>query len=685
MVAAVQNGADAVYMGLGDFNARRGAKNFSEEEYRAAVEYCHLRSAKVYLTLNTLLGDRELPGAEELLRKASRWGVDGVIVQDWGVARLARQIVPDLPIHGSTQMTIHDLDGVLEAAQLGMRCVVLSRELSREDIRYICAHSPIKIETFAHGALCMCYSGQCAMSALIGQRSGNRGTCAQPCRLPYQLDGGKQGYPLSLKDANLASHLRELEEMGVSILKLEGRMKRPEYVAVITRIYAALLKEGRLPSREELRQLEQAFSRSGFTEGYWEGKKGPHMFGTRPQNAAEPTELFKAAKAAYDKENLRTVPVTLTARIQAGQAITLTAADPDGHTVTAAGPVPEAARSRALTEEELCQRLAKTGGTAFRAEAITASVDEGLSLSASTVNALRRDALDALTAVRTAPPERRELSTPPAETVKNPTEEPQLTVSLWRGDQLSDALMAQKPAIVYLPAERIGEFDIAPYLDSGTEFCVTLPRICRDQEKPALQKYLEQAAAMGCASAAVGNLGHLALARKLGFAVRGDYGLNVFNSRALLELADWGLQSAAVSFELRHEQVRDLRKPLPCEAIVYGCLPLMVMENCIIANGKGCKTKDLRGTCRTVHTLTDRKGETFPVLSVFGCRNEIENGKILFLADKPEYRRCGLTYARLRFTTEDAYTCAEVLRRYLGAGDYMPENHTRGLFYRGVE
>ena len=685
MVAAVQNGANAVYMGLGDFNARRGAKNFTEEEYRDAVAYCHLRGVKVYLTLNTLLGDRELKGAEDLLRKASRWGVDGVIVQDWGVAQLAREIVPDLPLHGSTQMTIHDLSGVEEAARLGMKCAVLSRELSREDIQYICQHSPIKIETFAHGALCMCYSGQCAMSALIGQRSGNRGTCAQPCRLPYKLDNGKQGYPLSLKDANLASHLGELDEMGVSILKLEGRMKRPEYVAVITRIYAELLREGRLPRKDELQQLEQAFSRSGFTEGYWQDQKGAHMFGTRGENAVEPTELFKVAKAAYDKENLRTVPITLSAVVLAGQEISLTAEDDEGHVVTVTGPVPEAARNRAVTEEELRDRLAKTGGTAFRAEEIYVTLDEGLSLPASVVNGLRRDALEQLAAERTALPERREFSTKKVEKVHNTAKDMRFTVSLYHGKQLSAALMALQPAVVYLPAERIEEFDIAPYLGGETEFCVTIPRICRDQEKPLLRKYLEQAKAMGCRSAAVGNIGHLQLAREFGFAIRGDYGLNVFNSRAVHEMADWGLESTTVSFELRHEQVRDLSKPLPCEAIVYGRLPLMVMENCIIANGLGCKPKDLKGTCRAVHTLTDRKGEQFPVLSVFGCRNEIENGKTLFLADKPEYKRCGLTYGQLRFTTEDAATCVEVLKRYLGMSDFVPEDYTRGLFYRGVE
>ena len=393
MTAAVQNGADAVYLGCGRFNARRGAENFTPEQLPQAAAYCHLRGVKVYLTVNTLLSDRELPQAEELLRLASRCGVDGIIVQDWGLAALARAVVPDLPLHGSTQMTVHSLVGAEEAARLGMRCVVLGRELSREDAAFICARSPIAIEVFAHGALCMCWSGQCAMSALIGQRSGNRGACAQPCRLPYRFDSGKTGHPLSLKDACLASHLTELEDMGVSILKLEGRMKRPEYVAVVTGIYAALLRERRPPTREELRQLELAFSREGFTDGYWRGRLGPEMFGSRPEDAPDPGDLFREAKAAYDREDLRTVPVRFSADIRQGVPARLDISDGEGRAAEVLGPVPEPARSRPLEAADVRARLSKTGGTAFRAEAAEVRLDPGLSLPASAVNALRRDGL----------------------------------------------------------------------------------------------------------------------------------------------------------------------------------------------------------------------------------------------------------------------------------------------------
>ena len=293
MVAAVQNGADAVYMGFGGLNARRSARNFTDEEFREAVAYCHLRGVKVYLTLNTLVTDRELPAAAEALKKASDMGVDAILIQDWGIWRLAREIAPDVPLHASTQMSLHTLGGACRAAELGLERVVLARELSRRDIHTITRGCPAEIEVFGHGALCMCYSGQCEMSAVIGGRSGNRGACAQPCRLPYGVnEKAAGGHPLSLKDANLADYVQELEQMGVACLKLEGRMKRPEYVAVITGIYRRLLDEKRGPSREESRQLEAAFSRSGFTDGYYKGRTGPEMFGTRPENAPEPKELF---------------------------------------------------------------------------------------------------------------------------------------------------------------------------------------------------------------------------------------------------------------------------------------------------------------------------------------------------------------------------------------------------------
>ena len=401
LVAAVQTGADAVYMGFGAFNARRSAKNFTDEEFASAVAYCHLRGVRVFLTLNTLLTDRELAQAADALKKACAMGVDAILVQDWGLLTLAREIVPDVPLHASTQMSLFTLGGANEAAALGMERVVLARELSRDEVREICAGCPAEIEIFVHGALCMCYSGQCEMSAVVGERSGNRGACAQPCRLPYGVDGPcRGGHPLSLKDANLSAYLAEMDEIGVDCLKLEGRMKRPEYVAVVTGIYRRLMDEKRRPTAEESRRLEQAFSRSGFTDGYWLDKKGPQMFGIRPENAPEPKELFTEVREQYEngRENRR-IPVSLAIRVQAGKPVSLAVGCQSNNglmNVWAQGPVPETARSRALTAEELRERLSKTGGTVFTVEQFRAELDDGLMLPASVINGLRRDALEEL-------------------------------------------------------------------------------------------------------------------------------------------------------------------------------------------------------------------------------------------------------------------------------------------------
>ena len=679
LIAAVQTGADAVYMGFGAFNARRSAKNFTDEEFASAVAYCHLRGVRVFLTLNTLLTDRELEQAAESLRKASDMGVDAVLVQDWGLLTLAREIVPDVPLHASTQMSLFTLGGANEAAALGLERVVLARELARDEIREICAGCPAEIEVFAHGALCMCYSGQCEMSAVVGERSGNRGACAQPCRLPYGVNGPcRGGHPLSLKDANLSAYLTEMEAMGVACLKLEGRMKRPEYVAVVTGIYRRLLDEKRRPTAEESRQLEQAFSRSGFTDGYWLGKKGPQMFGTRPENAPEPKELFAKAREMYEngREN-RKIPVNLRLSVRRGEPVRLSGACAvhGGAAFAVDGAVPEEARNRAVTAEELRQRLSKTGGTVFTADRIEIELDEGLTIPASAVNGLRRELLEELAERRKDIPTRRKLPALPLPDAPEGGQAMRFTCSVQKAEQVTAALLAEKPAAVYVPVEELER--LAPELDWGeTELCAVLPRIFRTADETPLRQLLEQHPE--ASAVAIGNLGHLPIARGLNRTLRGDFGLNIFNSRALLFWQGQELASATVSFELRWQQVRDLRKYLPCEAIIYGRLPLMVTENCVTRCSVGC-------THGAGSVLTDRTGAQFPVLCGYGCRCEIQNSRTLFLADKPEMHRCGLTYGRLRFTTETPEQCVQVLQRYQNGGDWTPENLTRGLFYRGVE
>ena len=692
LVAAVQSGADAVYMGFGAFNARRSARNFSDEEFRAAVSYCHLRGVKVYLTLNTLVTDRELPALAAEARTASECGVDAILVQDWGVLATLQKIIPDVPLHASTQMSLHTLSGVQEAARLGMTRAVLARELSRGEIAEICQKSPIEIETFVHGALCMCYSGQCEMSAVIGRRSGNRGACAQPCRLPYGFHGRADAHPLSLKDANLAPFVPEMEDMGVACLKIEGRMKRPEYVAAVTEIYARLLREHRGATKDEQKKLALAFSRDGFTEGYYRGERGRAMFGTRPENARWPEDWFAEVRARYEKENLRLVPLALACVIREGEPMALTASDPDGHTVTVTGAVPETARSRAVTADEVEARLKKTGGTAFSVEHCAVTLDGGLAVSVGALNALRREALALMEAQRTAVPARRAFPFVPPERVKNSADKPLLTVSIHATNQLSGELIARAPARVYAPLELFPQLDLTPYR-GRTEFFAVLPRIYRTQDEPVLRALLEDAMKKGVTGVSLGNLGHLSLVRGLDVTLHGGWPLNLYNSAALDFWKGEGLASACVSFELRDAQLRDLSKCIPCEAIVYGRLPLMLTENCLNANEFGCKHFASRpvsiptdGACASAPELTDRRGERFPVLRAWGCRSEIENGKILYLADKlSDWQSLGLRYALLRFTTESPEECVCMLRAYQGEAVEPPTDITRGLFYRGAE
>ena len=668
--AAVEHGADAVYLGWGTLNARRGAQNFSGEEFAQALAYCHIRGVRVFLTLNILLSDRELPGALETARTASRLGVDAVLVQDWGLFDLLRRTLPDLPLHASTQMSVFTSGGANELAADGCERVVLARECSGEETADICRNCPAEIETFVHGALCVCYSGQCAMSAMVGGRSGNRGRCAQPCRLPYGVnEAAGTRRPLSLKDSCLADRLGEMAEMGVSCLKIEGRMRRPGYVAAVTDIYARLLEERRKPTSREREALDRAFSRSGFTDAYWRGKKGRSMLGFRPENAP-------AAEEPSPPEKDRRVPVSFACVVRAGVPCALSADDGAGSRVTAFGPVPEPAGRRGLTAEDLSARLAKTGGTPYRCAAVDAAVEPDLYLSAASLNALRRDALDALSAARSAPPVRREcFPPPPLPEIDCAEAEPRFTVSVTSAAQLTEELLDLRPARVYVPLELLEELPALPEAD--TEYCAILPRVWRDRDEDLLRRRLDRARALGAAGLLLGNLGHFPLARSGGWRLYGDYGLNVFNSRSLAYLREKGLESACLSFELRFSQMRDLRKLLPAEAIVYGRLPLMITENCLIRNSAGCR-------CGRPNVLRDRTGAAFPLLPAFGHRTEVQNSRPLWLADRPDWRRLGLSFARLRFTTESPEACAQICRAYLDHAAPTGE-FTRGLYLRGVE
>ncbi len=684
--AAVQNGAGAVYLGFGTFNARRGAKNFTAEEMRQALAYCRLRGVKTNVTVNTLVSDREMPALLNDVRLLLEAGADALIVQDLGAARCIRQAFPDAVLHASTQMTIHSLEGALAAKRLGFSRVVLSRELPLEAIRHITRHAGVETEVFVHGALCMCYSGQCELSAVIGRRSGNRGLCAQPCRLPY---GGKNNYPMSLKDLCLLPRLRALCEAGVSSLKIEGRMKRPEYVAIVTRIYAAVLREGRAPTREELDTLEKVFSRDGFTQGYLDDAPGPAMFGVRsktPERQLKP--LYDEAARSYAAGQERAcVPVSLSFTAQEGHPMTLQAGD-GTHRVTVAGDCPAHANSRAATADDVHKALSKTGGTVFGTPDITVQMDDGLYLAARSLNELRRQALDALAQAR--------LSVPPLREMPLPADRPSTASAGFSGftaqvrtmEQLTDALAELPLRTIYVPLGELvrAERRVTQLIERGCAIVPVLPRIVWDREQEAVLRQLKTCRAYGCTAALCGNLGQLAPVQQLGMEAWGDFGLNAFGSAALDALCDLGVRRQTLSFELRLPQIRDLRKPMETELIVCGRLPLMLTENCMIAGSTGGCRRDGTGRCaHGAYYLTDRRGARFPVFREEHCRSSLYNSQPLYL-EESEYRQTGVTYARLLFTDETPQQAAQTARAVLhGQTPAFGGPVTRGLYRRGVE
>ena len=679
--AAVQSGANAVYLGSGPFNARQNAKNFSLDELPDAVRYCHIRGVQVHFTLNTLVTDRELEQAAQTIAAAVEAGVDAFIVQDLGLVSLLRQMAPELPIHASTQMSIHSLDGVLRAAAMGMRRVVLARELSREDIAYICRNSPIEIEVFVHGALCMCYSGQCWFSAAVGSRSGNRGQCAQPCRLAYGFGRYEDKYPLSLKDNCLIAQVEELARLGVSSVKIEGRMKRPEYVAVATRLYRAAI-DGQPVSAADMKDLRDVFSRQGFTQGYYLSQTGPDMFGVR-QKEKENKELMQKARAGYENAEAPLVPVRFYAMVNHRQNALLAVEDERGNLCKTEGPVPQTALSRPLTAEALADRLAKTGGTPYRCVEAKSVVDPGLTLSAAAINAMRREVLAHLTAIRGRLEERELNSYSPVKVHPGPVKPPRWTVGILSPEQLTPKLLAMKPTRLYVPLSMFKkDAGWRSRIPQQTELAVVLPRVIRDGETETVLAALDKARALDVRLALCGNLGHISLARSRGFAVCGDFGLNLFNSRAMNVARGLGLESATVSFELTLPRIRDLSKPLPAELLAYGRLPLMLTENCVIKNRSG------RCACHSGPTkLVDRRGEEFRALpDQDTCRSVIYNGKKLYLLDKlPELRSLGLWALRLQFTTENPLEVDSVVSALRTGAVFDPGACTRGLYYRGVE
>ena len=673
--AAVFSGADAVYLGFSGFNARTSADNFNADTLKDAVSFCHARGVAVHVALNTTVYGGELPALEQAIRAVAASGADAVICQDLAVATLIDKIAPQLPRHGSTQMSVHSLQGALELKELGFTRVVLARELSMPEVEHITKHCGIETECFVHGALCMCVSGQCYMSAFLGGRSGNRGSCAGPCRLPFEANALPEGKPgrlhhLSLKDNSVIDKLDKLQALGVASAKIEGRLRTPEYVAAA--VSACLAgREGRAYDRD---LLKNAFSRSGFTSGYLDGKIDGTMFGVRSEADAEQTKkTLPMLRELYRRERSR-VPVKMKLEIEEGGE-KLTVTDADGSKAFAYGDA-EPQPARTDPTESLHRSLAKTGGTPFAVEDqdITVEMDGGpWFIPGSAVNELRREALDALL-------KKREVLRPWPTTEEHVPALPLRTLPPHRTLRARFESWEQVPeraldGIEYLILP-IAQADRVPR-EWRAKTLLELPRVMFGKLEEDTARRIAATQDSGFAGYEVSNIAHLRLCR--GLPMSGSFGLNITNQLAAQFYADNGLGSMLILPEVKDSDISTIApthngRPVPTGVLVYGHMPLMITRACPLQNIHDCAHCDKTGV------LTDRKAKKFPVRCGLGVRT-IYNPVPIYMGDKPgaltvDY---GVAYFTLE-SREEAAKILEMIRTHAPfEGDF-----TRGLYFKGT-
>ena len=689
LVAAVRSGADAVYLGAGSFNARRNAENFSDaDSLREAVAYCHAAGVDVHLTANILVRDDEWNATDALIEQACALGIDAVIVQDVGLARYIRAVAPSLTMHASTQMSLHTPGGALAAADMGFQRAVLARELSADEIAEIVNASPIETEVFIHGALCMCVSGQCLFSAVLGGRSGNRGLCAQPCRLPFTVAGDRSGFDgcMSLKDMSHISHIPALGKMGVTSVKIEGRMKRPEYVAAAVTACRLTRDEGAVPA-DLNDKLAAVFSRSGFTDGYFTGKRGRGMFGRRTKedvvsaSSAVLGSLHKLYKNEYQRVPL---DMKLTAR-DTGSPVMLTVSDGDGHIAKTQGENPQTAQTAPLSEEYARRILGKTGGTPYYLDALTAEVGEGLTVPSSQLSAMKRQALENIESARRMP-----RAIPyGGECVPSPRrdfgrERPELRVIFRSAEQVPNSLSGVSMA--YLPIETeaaLLEYAVKKLVRRGVIPAVEAPRGLFGHEADMV-RWAEAVRFIGVRDIMVHNVGLIPALQRLNMKIHGGFGLNVFNSRALDAFDEMGLTDNELSFELTLPQMKALASRQPRGAVIRGRIPMMLTRNCPAAlSPKGCTHSAKEGG---VCGLTDRTGRELPVMCRMGC-SEIFNPVMMSVAENVAGKtreELSLDWVTLCFTDESPEECAAIIHAIAGGNPGREPGITSGLYFKGV-
>lgn len=650
LIAAVRCGANAVYLGTKGINARRGATNFTFEELKQAVEYCHARDVKIYLALNILISDSERELAYKTVEAGLSLGIDAFIIQDLGLAKIIHSHFPTARMHASTQCSVNSPEGFKALEKMGFVRAVLPREMSLNEIKEIRQATDMELEMFVHGALCMCVSGQCYLSAMLGGRSGNRGLCAQPCRLGFSADASRS-CDLSLKDLSLIGNINEIAQAGVVSLKIEGRMKRPEYVAAaVTSCKKAI--DGEYSASDE-NTLKSVFSRTGFTDGYFTGER-KDMFGTRQkEDVVAAKDVLKELSHLYDNEN-PLVPIDIEFICKANRKAELTATAL-GKTVTVTGTVPEKAINKPMTEESVETRLAKFGNTQFYLNNITIDLDDGLILPASVINSMRREAVEMLDKVEIQPFTQMPYK---AEKYKEKDCKPYYTARFLNPDSIPDKHPFKR---IFIPIWSSDE----DFVDNRAG--VEVPRGLFGMEEK-LTKRLEHLKKIGVRKALCSNLGAYSLAQKMGFEVYGDFGLNIFNSESAQLF-----NSPILSFEATLEQTNRIGAK-DTGIIGYGYLPLMLTRNCPIKNHLGCS--------RCTGKLTDRKGFEFKVkCSPYPCV-EVLNPVPVYMGDRQ--KEIKTDFIHFYFTDESKNQVEQIINLFKTGGQFDGK-YTRGLTYRGVE
>lgn len=672
LVAGVRSGANAIYMGTSSFNARMHADNFSFQALKEAIDYCHARAVKVHITMNTLVQDSEINEALKVIETIASLGADAVILQDLGVAYLLKRCVPSLERHASTQMSVGTRSGVELLEKLGYNRAVLPRELSKSEIAEISQKSHIELEIFVHGALCMCVSGQCYMSSIFGGRSGNRGLCAQPCRLPFSVSGGT-GHDLSLKDLSLVECADDILSLGVQSLKIEGRMKRPEYVSAAVRSIKSSL-EGELSS-ELTEKLRAVFSRSGFTKGYFESKLGRDMFGIRQKDdvMSSTNKILNDLSHAYEKE-VPLIPADFYLTVIAGENISLSASAMGKTCFVEEDYIPEKAVNKPMTKESLTERIGKCGGTQFYMNKIEIDLDEGLIVPASVINNLRRKALNEL---ENKLKENKSHIFTPIE-IKTSAHEAispmKFHVRVSSGEQIPTNL--KNVENIYLPLN-IDQESVNKLKASGVNIAAEVPRGIFGNEM-AVEKLLKRAKEMGITSAYCHTLDGVAIAKELGFDIHTSFTMNVANSLSVEVLESLDVKSLTLSPELSLKKLSKIGGKVPRGIVAFGRLPLMLTRNCPIKNGKTCDV------CKSSSYLTDRLGKKFPVVCGFGF-SEVLNSAPLYMADRIKEIE-NMDFITFYFTKENRELCDGILEAYRrGLPLKQGATYTRGLYYRGAE